>query len=71
MSSSNYSNDTAIQLQVLRGQDNHIQWVRDFKPVANSEGVWGFYEGTEEILVKPDRDDCQIPKAKRKTKDDD
>ena len=33
---------------------------------AKSEGVWEFYTGTQDILPKPDRDDYQIPKAKKK-----
>ena len=68
MSSSNSSNSNAVRLQVLRGQDNYIPWVRDFKLVANAEGVWGFYDGTEKILAKPDREDYQIPKAKKKSR---
>lgn len=33
---------------------------------ATSEGVWDFYQGTEEIFAKLQRDDYQIPKAKKK-----
>ena len=60
------SNNTGAQLQVLTGQDNYLPWVRDFKLTATSEGVWEFYQGTEEVLAKPEREDYQIPKSKKK-----
>lgn len=67
MSSSKTStNNNGAQLQILVGQKNYVPWVRDFKMTATSEGVWDFYQGTEEILAKPDRDDYQIPKTKKK-----
>ena len=58
--------DTGVHLQVLTGQDNYNAWVRDFKIVAKSEGVWGFYQGTEPILTKPERADYHIPTQKKK-----
>ena len=65
-SSKDSTNNTGAQLQILIGQENYIPWVRDFKMTATSEGVWDFYQGTEEILAKPQRDDYQIPKTKKK-----
>ena len=52
--------------QVLTGQANYNRWVRDFKLVAKAAGVWDFYEGTVDVLTKPDRDDYRVPKAKKK-----
>ena len=70
MSSSKTSTaDAGGQLQILTGQDNYLQWVRDVrdsKLAAKAEGVWEFYIGTQEILAKPDREDYQIPKPKKK-----
>ena len=62
------SSNAGVQLQILTltGQDNYLPWVRDFKMTAKSEGVWGFYEGTEEVFAKPIREDYQIPKSRRK-----
>lgn len=67
MSSSKTSTtDAGGQLQILTGQDNYLQWVRDFKLTAKAEGVWEFYIGTQEILAKPDREEYQIPESKKK-----
>ena len=59
MSSSNYSNNSALQLQV-------IPWVRDLKLFANSEGVWGFYEGTEEREILAGLPECHTKGHEKK-----
>ena len=39
---------------------------RDSKMTATTEGVWGFYEGTEEVFAKPECEYYPIPKTKKK-----
>lgn len=61
-----FAGSARVNLQVLTGQDNYNRRIRNFKLVATAEEVWDFYEGTADILAKPDRDNYGIPKAKKK-----
>lgn len=54
-----------VNLEVLTGIENYKRWVQNFKLFAKAEGVWEFYEGTADILTKPDRDNYGIPGVKK------
>ena len=66
MSTHSYQLTMGVNLQILSGQDNYNAWVRDFKLLAKAEGIWQFYQGSEPLLSKPNRDDYHIPQQKKK-----
>ena len=60
--------DTGVDLQRLKGQDNYVRWSRDFKVIAEVKGVWKVVTEEEPILTKPLREDYfQSFKAEKKT----
>lgn len=40
---------------VLKGQSNWVPWFLRFKLDAHAEGIWPLFDGSEEILSKPER----------------
>lgn len=54
MTSSLTTQDTGLNLEILKGQENYTRWKRDFKIVAGTKGVWKLYAGEETILQEPD-----------------
>jgi len=57
--------DTGIDLEKLKGQDNYIRWSRDFRLIADVKGVWKIITGEEEILTKPELEEYLPVKTKR------
>jgi hypothetical protein len=41
--------------EILRGQLNYAAWLREFKVVAQSEGLYELLTGKENVLAKPTR----------------
>jgi len=37
----------------LSGPENYTTWKKDFKPIANLNGVWALYQGTDPVLERP------------------
>ncbi|KAI9848264.1 MAG: hypothetical protein M1837_000528 [Sclerophora amabilis] len=48
-----------VDHQKLKGQDNYTRWKRDFKCLAQVNGVWRLITGERPILPKPNRGEYQ------------
>ena len=49
--------NTGVNLQVLRGQVNYLQWWRDFQVVAQAKGFFDIITGREIIYAPPNASD--------------
>lgn len=47
--------DTGNPEHILRGQSNWVPWFLRFKLDAHAEGIWSLFDGSGEILSKPER----------------
>jgi len=70
MPSTSFTPSLGVKLQILTGQDNYAPWLRDFRLAADHEGVWDLYDGSCDILAKPDRNKY-LPSSSRKRRNAD
>ena len=57
------SEGTGVNLQVLKGQVNYLQWWRDFQVVAQAKGFFDIFTGRETIWAPPNASDFGFDEA--------